>query len=51
MLVAGTFLTVFAAIWLFIHYHRQIFQYVTAMNTIRATDGTGNPELTTEAPV
>lgn len=33
---------------IFKQYHREIFSYVTAMNTLKATPGVDNPELTTD---
>jgi hypothetical protein len=38
------------AIIMFIKYHAQIFEYVTKMNTIRATDGSGDPVVAGRPP-
>ena len=40
--------TVVGGIVLFARYHKEIFGYVTAMNTLRATQGVDNPILKTE---
>lgn len=40
--------TVIGGVAIFARYHKEIFAYVTAMNTLRATQGVDNPILTTE---
>lgn len=38
-------LIIVGIIVMFVKYHDRIFSYVTGMNTLRATEGVGNPEL------
>lgn len=41
---------IIGGIVIIVKYHEKIFAYITAMNTLRATEGTHNPIVTSEKP-
>jgi hypothetical protein len=43
-------IVIIGGIVIIVKYHEKIFSYITAMNTLRATEGTHNPIVTSEKP-